>query len=201
MDYESTDDDEVVPPSGNIISIAVAILGIVLGTAGLYFGFNANKRLNSIDTSIQDNSTSKAEIEKAIGVLDARLAEQANQIQEQAKVINRLRVYLSQSEQAIKKLTSELNVNRQQINKMKTRPAQVKSVASNASESMSRTPESADRQLARAEAGRTYTIQSGDTLGGLATRFGVSLQSILDANPDANPRRLAIGQEITIPVR
>ena len=48
---------------------------------------------------------------------------------------------------------------------------------------------------------KTYTIKSGDTLGAVARKHGVSLQKLLDANniskKDAN--RIKIGQKIIIP--
>jgi len=45
-----------------------------------------------------------------------------------------------------------------------------------------------------------YTIQARDTFFSLSRRFGVSLQSIMDANPGVNPNNLVIGQVICIPV-
>lgn len=44
-----------------------------------------------------------------------------------------------------------------------------------------------------------YRIQSGDTLTRVAREFGVSLNDLMDANPDTDPNRLQIGQEIVIP--
>lgn len=192
-------EDDVAQPSGNLIPVAVAMLGIVLGTAGLYFGYNANKRLNSIDTSIQDNTTSKAEIEKTIGVLEARVFEQENRILEQEQAISRLRAYLSQSEQAIKKITGEVNVNRKQINELRSVAVRNSKAANDLKEQTVQTSGKPDESQARAKASRTYVIVSGDTFGRIANRFGVSVESIIDANPDADPRRLAIGQKITIP--
>ena len=45
----------------------------------------------------------------------------------------------------------------------------------------------------------TYKIQSGDTFGKIASQKGVRLDALLEANPDADPRRLSIGKEINIP--
>ncbi|MCU0513861.1 MAG: LysM peptidoglycan-binding domain-containing protein [Anaerolineae bacterium] len=44
-----------------------------------------------------------------------------------------------------------------------------------------------------------HVVQSGETLSVIARQYGVSIQSIVDANNLTNPDRLAIGQEILIP--
>ncbi len=44
--------------------------------------------------------------------------------------------------------------------------------------------------------GTLYTIQPGDTFYLLASRFGVSLQALLAANPGVDPNRLVVGQRI-----
>jgi LysM repeat protein len=43
------------------------------------------------------------------------------------------------------------------------------------------------------------TVRSGDTLGRYASRHGVSVESILRANPGLNPRNMQLGQSIVIP--
>jgi LysM repeat protein len=44
-----------------------------------------------------------------------------------------------------------------------------------------------------------YTIMTGDSIASLAQKFGVTPQSILDANPGLNPANLMVGQQICIP--
>ncbi len=44
-----------------------------------------------------------------------------------------------------------------------------------------------------------YTIVIGDTLYSIASRFGISVQSIIEANTAIEPDRLQIGQQICIP--
>jgi LasA protease len=45
-----------------------------------------------------------------------------------------------------------------------------------------------------------YTVQSGDTLGSIAQKFGVSLESLEALNALADPSRLAVGERVEIPV-
>lgn len=47
---------------------------------------------------------------------------------------------------------------------------------------------------------RTYVVQAGDTMSGIARRFGVSLSDLAEANPQiSNINRISPGQVITIP--
>lgn len=47
---------------------------------------------------------------------------------------------------------------------------------------------------------RMHTVASGETLYGIAQRYGVTVQAIINANNLANPDRLSIGQQLIIPV-
>jgi LysM repeat protein len=44
-----------------------------------------------------------------------------------------------------------------------------------------------------------YTVQAGDTVWGIAQRFGITPQALVDANSLSEPDRLQPGQELVIP--
>ncbi|MCB0322694.1 MAG: LysM peptidoglycan-binding domain-containing protein, partial [Bdellovibrionales bacterium] len=46
---------------------------------------------------------------------------------------------------------------------------------------------------------QSYVVRSGDTLGGIAKRFGVSTRALMSTNKISDPRSMRIGKELTIP--
>jgi peptidoglycan-N-acetylglucosamine deacetylase len=44
-----------------------------------------------------------------------------------------------------------------------------------------------------------HTVASGETLYGIALRYGVTVNAIVQANDLANPDRLNLGQQLIIP--
>ena len=58
------------------------------------------------------------------------------------------------------------------------------------------TPPVADTQTPA----RRYVVAEGDTLSGIAARFGVTEEALQTANGVADPNRLVAGQELIVPV-
>ncbi|MEM8868353.1 MAG: LysM peptidoglycan-binding domain-containing protein [Verrucomicrobiota bacterium] len=202
-------DDDEIQSSTSMLPIAIAVLAVALGGAGLYFGLSANQRINPMDASIRAGTTSVADMEDKISSLSARIEELAIQSDELTKTVNRVKAYGNQSEQAIKQLAGELNTNRKQIVKTAEklnelaangfRPAA--SSASTPATTTTSTQSSTTAQPESASSGgvRVYTIEAGDYFSKIATKTGVSLQALIDANPGVDSRRLQIGQQINIP--
>ena len=45
---------------------------------------------------------------------------------------------------------------------------------------------------------RFYTVQAGDTLGAIADKTGISLETIQTLNPDVDPNAMTTGQKIRL---
>jgi LysM repeat protein len=44
----------------------------------------------------------------------------------------------------------------------------------------------------------TYTIESGDTLGGIAEQTGIEVETLQELNPELDPQALIAGQKIQL---
>lgn len=49
-------------------------------------------------------------------------------------------------------------------------------------------------------AGRTHTVKTGDTPAAIARKYGVKLDALLTANPGLEPKRMKVGQVISVPL-
>ncbi|HEX4734612.1 MAG TPA: LysM domain-containing protein [Thermoleophilaceae bacterium] len=56
----------------------------------------------------------------------------------------------------------------------------------------------ATKRAAKESPGKTYTVQVGDTLGGIADKTGVALSRIEELNPNVDPHAMTTGQEIRL---
>lgn len=50
-----------------------------------------------------------------------------------------------------------------------------------------------------AQPARTHRVESNETMTSIAKQYGISVDSLMKANPGVNPRRLKIGQELKVP--
>ena len=62
-------------------------------------------------------------------------------------------------------------------------------------------PSAAAETTVPAPTQQTYVVAAGDTMSKIASRFGVPLQALIDANKDTipDPNKLQIGQQVIIP--
>lgn len=58
-----------------------------------------------------------------------------------------------------------------------------------------------EREPKKQASGKTgaHVVKKGETLGGIAAKLGVSVDDLLKANKGLNPRRMHVGQELTVP--
>jgi len=200
------EDDDIETSSGSsLLPVALAVLAIVLGGAGLYFGMTANQRINPLADTMDAGSGIAARLEKDIAAFETRIAELRAKSAELEQALSRTRQYGNLNEQTIKQVAAGMQENRTELVKLAGRLNELLASGAPAAATASTradapTAESdAAAESRPANAPGTYAIQSGDNFVKVANKLGIGLQALIDANPGVDPRRLRIGQEINIP--
>ena len=112
-------EDDIEPLSGSsMVPLALALLAIVLGGSGLYFGLTASQQLAPLSESIDEGSSSSARIDQQLSSLETRLVEVSTHNDELKKTVERLRIYGTQSEQMGKQAAAGVKANRDEIVKL-----------------------------------------------------------------------------------
>jgi LysM repeat protein len=60
------------------------------------------------------------------------------------------------------------------------------------------TPSNGPAATTSGQGTRTYLIEPGDTLAGIAQRYGTTVDALIALNPDVDPVNLRIGERITV---
>lgn len=202
--------------------LLVGFAGILLGGAALFFSFTGTGKTEEAQTNVEA-MTAKAEgLETRLRDLEAKYSEQASKLSDAEQQLNRV---LLDTNNAFKQVSVEINRNRDMIETSADKLTELidtlnRPTPPRTSQGNTTTPVPTDTTptpseqlpvaqvtptdapsdpIAIAGGTRTHTIQSGDTFSQLSKQYNVSVAAILAANPDVDPRRLAVGQKIRIP--
>lgn len=153
-------------------------------------------RIDSLAMQIEEiKAGDKSRYDSLISQLNAELKRMGASIENVAKSSQNNRDLIEELAKRSSKRTTQAEPaqNRQQAARQAPeRPA--------AAEQPAQQTQTAEQPAQNGES-KKYKIQNGDTFAKLAKKHGVPLEAIIAANPDANPSRLKVGQEINIPAK
>ena len=226
MDDDALGNDPFITTSGSrggatvFLPIGIALIGLVLGGVALYFSLSKGKQ-DELSQQLTAKSDQITQLEKRNTELNAQVEKLSLDMTD---LKQQLRTITGQTQNALNKVGQEIIATRQQIatnsQKIKEivdglnsgttrRPTATASSGStsNASGSTSTSSRpSISEPSSEASSGgfvpggmRSHVIAEGETFSSVATRYGVPLQKVIEANPDVNPNRLQIGQKINVP--
>jgi nucleoid-associated protein YgaU len=189
-----------------LIAILVGIVGILVGGTGIFLANQAQGEIKTLEAKLSAQPDKVPELEESLKDLDERLVKlggefvklgrQDRQIQENTQAaFNEVAGNMTENREAINELSTKLT---ELVEKLESRQFPTRTTSTTPATSSGGTDSDSSPAAAAPEEG-IYLIQSGDTLSAVAKRFGVSLSSLLAANPTVNPRALQIGQKIVIP--
>lgn len=171
---------------GYFLSIALALMGVIVGGVALYFTLNSS----ATPTVHDDFSALEERVEMLQLKLEALTAENELLKTGLSRVVQQTQTALTQVGKEMTLMNEQHAQSRQALSKLATPQAKKGTPVMEAPKPNTTTRSSMQPQ---------YVIQPGDTLAKIARRYGVSLQSILDLNPNVNPKALKIGQVIYLP--
>lgn len=199
----------VDPPSGAntglFIAIAIGLAGILLGGIALYLNFSGSDKAAEAETALKTTAERASTLESRLEAIEARidkiLSEQSAQDRQMKNLATQTQSALNQVGQEFNSLRQHVNTIGSQVKELTEKMVEARSApapAATAAASPGNTTGSGS--AATTPSGhREHVITSGDTFARLANLYGVSVDQILAANPDADPRRLQLGQRIKIP--
>lgn len=206
------DDSQESQISQKILNYApiMAFVGLGLGIIATAIGATALSKISSTSADINQRIEKSAAVELDLKKISDRVDSLAAQLEDiKSGSDSKVGELRAQTQNAVDVLNSNLNKlrdelvkNRESISKlasMRAAPRPAQSPAQASSDAPAQDNAQGGNAEPAADGMKIHKIQSGDTLSKLAKKYAVSLSSILKANPDANPERLKIGQEIKIP--
>lgn len=191
--------------SGSLyLPLGFGIVGILLGAVALYFALTNQGQTGdlteTLSKGIAEAESQATRAEQRIQALEAQL-EKHQRSQEMLR--NQLRSVVGDIEKALNQLGQEMGTTRSQVaaNAEAMQELVTKLSNSRVAVAASSMPEqgAASPVESNSEGLRQHSIRQGDTFGQLARQYNVSVEAIIQANPNVNPNRLQIGQVVNIP--
>ncbi len=183
-----------------IAAVIIAVVGVWLGWLGFSKASELEARIaeisgaadsiSNLESTVSDNSEMLRKTAGKISSIESNLSTVSGAIEKDVSDVKRnMRNLAMQAGTALKKVEA--------LEERGIAAAPVRSSEPVASTLTSKGDSSAPSSPPSSST--THTIASGDTYGKLSTKYKVSVNDLLDANPGVDPRRLRIGQKILIP--
>ncbi len=192
-------------------ALVVALVGVGCGLFGFVQAQRAQEMVEELraEQSARPDPTAdlRESLDRRYEDLDGRLERAGTELARISQLDRQLRSLRDDSQRAFETVTRDVRTNRNAINEMTGRMQEIVDTLDEVRRGAPRTaaapPRAADNNdgppAADAPEGTVHVIESGDTLSRVASRYGVPLSRLMEANPGVNPNRLQIGQRIFIP--
>ncbi len=172
------------PSAARALPLVTAAVALAVGIAGMVTGIAARRELRTL----------RAEIDDVRATIPTRAEEPARNL---AGQVNR----------ALDTIVKRMNDTDLRITELARRLAEVAAQERKpavatlppAAAAPPAAPQPATASPSAPSPSTTYTVESGDTLGAIAKKLGVSLNALQQANPDVNPSKLKVGQKLNVP--
>lgn len=201
--------------SGKMVTVAIiiAVVGLLMGLAGLYLALKAGSALETYkaelatapDPTASALSTLETETKASIDDIEGRLGNIGASIvkinrQSGGEVTKQLQEMHTQTQSAFNSVSSEVKANRTQLNETSEKLEQlIARVDGGAAARPAASSTASQSTEALPEGAQIHVVQPGEFMAVIARRYGVSLTDLMASNPTVEPRRMMPGDELVIP--
>ena len=194
----------------NKLALGLAVLALLVGGGALIFALVARGQLDDERRLRGEWEGKVSELERELSEIRG-LEETLRQLQEEGAETARwasgaaqqVEAVLNETERAVqgvaRRFTEQLQAQRRDLGALARTVADIEERVGDLESSTPAPADSRPTAPDRGDGQRVHTIESGDTYSALARTYGVRVRDLEEANPDVDPRRLRVGQEIIIP--
>jgi len=200
-----TEKQSPLSPVIAMLGVGLAIVAIALGIVSMIKVGDTAKDMNAKIEKAAAVALETKKISDRIDSLAMQLEDiKANEKTRSNSLVEQLNAELTRLREAIADTRKVADENRTAIETVAKRSVRAHQKQEQPKEAAASSASPAEKPASDAPAqaqdgAKKHVIQSGDTFAKLAKKYGVSVSAIVSANPDANPSKLKVGQEIVIP--
>lgn len=205
--------------TGFYVPIMIALIGAVLGVVGIVMAMQAQRAADEANDALKSNERLAAEVKEELHEMNQRVVsltarlQQVSQQNSGSQVIEQIRPAfnnveqrLDRAEQGQRAMIDQLTKLGPVIEELDRRTTElakarggIRAPSSGSAAGASSSASSEESSSGAAERPGVYRIKAGDNFSGIARRYQISLNALINANPHVDYNRLQIGQEIVIP--
>lgn len=196
--------EEDLSPAFRSWPLIISLVATLTALGSLLYAYKASQQCVQLNDIYQAQLEKSQSAHRLMAQYHERLSELEQGRQQNKQAIDRVRLYSSQQQKAMQQLVGGVEANRDQmvglIKQLNLGTAQESSVTGQSEVEASQSALNPEPSPSISESSpRVHRIESGDNFARIAKAYNVGLQSLLDANPRVDPRRLQIGQEVLLP--
>lgn len=192
----------------SLLPLVFGFAGILLGGVALFFALSGRGETGSAVEEIRAEMLAEADKHEEVAERLQALESALDKLQrDEGATRMRIQSLTAEVQNALTTVSRELNSTRNGVQENaatvaelveKLTAAKAAGQAPAASSSTEGRPEAPESRAP--EGFREHSVRTGDNYSRMAREYGVTVEAIMEANPNVNPNRLQIGQTILVPV-
>jgi LysM repeat protein len=193
-----------------MVPVFIGIVGILLGAAALFIALNSRSTATEASASLSSDVANLTATVKTLQKANAdandtlsKLADTTSGLSSRIQTVSTSVDALKSSAQStLTQLGTMVSEDRTQIKAQSESIQQIVAKLTAPPPAATAIPASGGSSAAATPpppGGQVHTVASGEFLGTIARKYGVTVDAIETANPGLNPNRMQVGQKINIP--